>query len=164
MNIVVASKFSILGGLSPSGSVIWPASGASAPSFCHPGHQLAHRPHIHALRMLYARQYRAISPSVLNILRSRKKPSPIVRLMVPNGYSERHLRLSIFLSSMWSLNRATVLFSVTNFDCGALSPRLSSSFLPPTFLIRQSFEKSASLTWTWCTLACSACKPACCST
>lgn len=160
----MASKFLILGGLSPSGSVIWPASGASAPSFCHPGHQLAHRPHIHALRMLYARQYRAISPSVLNILRSRKKPSPIVRLMVPNGYSERHLRLSIFLSSMWSLNRATVLFSVTNFDCGALSPRLSSSFLPPTFLIRQSFEKSASLTWTWCTLACSACKPACCST
>ena len=47
LNIVVASKFSILGGLSPSGSVIWPASGASAPSFCHPGHQLAHRPHIH---------------------------------------------------------------------------------------------------------------------
>lgn len=46
-NIVVASKFSILGGLSPSGSVVWPASGASALSFCHPGHQLAHRPHIH---------------------------------------------------------------------------------------------------------------------
>lgn len=43
----MASKFSILGGLSPSGSVVWPASGASALSFCHPGHQLAHRPHIH---------------------------------------------------------------------------------------------------------------------
>lgn len=52
---------------------------------------------------LYERQYSAISPSVLNILLSRKKLSPIVRLMVPKGCSDKHFLLSIFFSSIWRL-------------------------------------------------------------
>lgn len=84
----------------PSLSTVY---GLFHPLFCHSGHQFIHCPQVHRRLKLYERQYSAISPSVLNIILSRKKLSPIVRLMVPKGCSDKHFLLSIFFSSIWSL-------------------------------------------------------------